>query len=223
VAVVWARDVLGYNHVLTVLPNRLQATVQAFLGGIPTDLKATVRRVCIDRWEGYAGAVTAALPHASIVVDRFHVAVQYRKAVDELRKQECRRINASRPADQALSTPELRSLVRQEWPSLNRAQQGQLAELFEQSPALASAYTLRTVLTAIFEGTPDRATAQTRFQRWGEQVKAAGLTCFDTFLNTFEHWQDGILNYFGRNRSSAPPAQARRRSGARLGWTGQLA
>ncbi|MBK8753647.1 MAG: transposase [Candidatus Competibacteraceae bacterium] len=48
----------------------------------------------------------------------------------------------------------------------------------------------------LFECTPDRATAQTRLQRWSEPVKAAGLTCFDTFLNTFAHWQEGILNYF---------------------------
>ncbi|MBK8535223.1 MAG: transposase [Candidatus Competibacteraceae bacterium] len=65
--------------------------------------------------------------------------------------------------------------------------------MFEQAPLWSSAYTLRTVLTALFEGTPDRATAQTRLQRWSEQVKAAGLTCFDTFLNTFAHWQEGIL------------------------------
>jgi Transposase len=84
-------------------------------------MKATVRRVCMDRWEGYAGAVTAVLPHAQIVVDRFHVAVQYRKAVDELRKQECRRINADQPADQALSIAELRRVLHLEWPSLNLA------------------------------------------------------------------------------------------------------
>ncbi|MBK8755468.1 MAG: transposase [Candidatus Competibacteraceae bacterium] len=62
---------------LAVLPDRLQTTVQVFLEGDPTELKATVQRVGMDRWEGYAGAVAAALPQASIVVDRFHVAVQY--------------------------------------------------------------------------------------------------------------------------------------------------
>jgi transposase len=202
VAVVWARDAQGYTHVLTVLPNRLQATVQAFLESIPADLKITVRRVCMDMWEGYAGAVTVVLPHAQIVVDRFHVAVQYRKVVDEVRKQECRRINADRPADQALPIAELRRVLHLEWPSLNLAQQGQLAELFAQAPTLASAYTLRTVVTAIFEGTPDRATAQTRIQLWTDQVKAAGIPCFDGFINTLHHWQDGILNYFeGRHNS----------------------
>lgn len=202
VAVVWARDALGDTHVLAVLPNRLQATVHAFLETMPATLKTAVRRVCIDMWEGYASAVTAALPAAEVVVDRFHIAVQYRKAVDDLRQQECRRLNAGRPVDQALLTAELRSLLRREWSSLNRAQPDQLVNRFQQSPALASAYLLRTTLTAIFECTPDRITAQTRLQRWGELVKAAGITCFDKFLTTLQHWQDGILNYFHSRHNS---------------------
>jgi len=202
VAVIWARDAQDHTHVLAVLPDRLQATVQGFLETIPDPLKATVRRVCIDRWEGYAGAVAAALPNAQIVVDRFHVAVQYRQVVDEVRKQECRRLNAGRPADQALPTAERRPLVRREWPSLTPAEQGQLVELFEQTPTLASAYILRTVLTAIFECTPDRATAQARIEAWSAQVKASGLSCFDKFLNTLHNWKDGILNYFEGGHSS---------------------
>ncbi len=199
VAVIWARDVQGHTHVLAVLPDRLQATVQAFLDGIPTVLKTTIRRVCMDMWDGYAGAVVAALPHAQIVVDRFHVAVQYRNAVDEVRKQGCRRINASRrtrPCPRpncGVGAPGMAVLTP--------TQQGQLVELFEQTPALASACVLRTTLTAIFECTPDRAT-QARIKAWSAQVKASGLSCFDKFLNTLHNWQDGILNYFdGRYNS----------------------
>ncbi len=202
VAVIWARDAEGHNPVLAVLPDRLRATVQAFLEAIPAPLNATVKRVCIDLWEGYAGAVAAALPNAHIVVDRFHVAVHYREAVDTLRQAECRRLNAERPPDRAIPTAALRPWLRREWGSLNPHQQGRLVELFELTPTLASAYVLRTLLTAIFEHGPDRATAQTRLQRWAEQVKASGLNCFDQFLNTLHHWRDGILNYFdGRHNS----------------------
>lgn len=202
VAVVWACDAVRETHVLAVLPNRMQATVQAFLETMPAVLKTTVRRVCIDMWQGYAGAVAAALPAAEVVVDRFHVAVQYHQAVDDLRQQECRRLNAGRPADQVLPIAELRSLLRREWSSLNPAQQDQLVSLFQQSPALANAYLLCTTLTAIFACSPDRATAQTRLQRWGELVKTAGITCFDKFLMTLQRWQDGILNYFNSRHNS---------------------
>ncbi len=60
--------------------------------------------------------------------------------------------------------------------------------LFEQTPTLASAYVLRTLLTAIFDHTSDRATAQRRLQLWVKQVKASGLRCFDNFLNTFRSY-----------------------------------
>lgn len=202
VAVVWARDAAGTPHVLAVLPDRLRATVQAFLETIPDGLKATVRRVCIDRWEGYAGAVAAALPHAPIVVDRFHVAVHYRNAVDELRKAERRRLDAERSPEQAVPTAELRPLLRREWRSLHPDQQGQVVELFAQASALASAYVLRTLLTAIFDHSPDRVTAQARLPLWTEQVKASGLRCFDKFLNTLQNWQEGILNYFEGGHTS---------------------
>src|SRR5512143_132560 len=202
VAVVWACDAVRETHVLAVLPNRLQATVQAFLETMPAVLKTTVRRVCIDMWQDYAGAAAAALPAAEVVVDRFHVALQYHQAVDDLRQQECRRLNAGRPVDQALPIADLRSLLRREWWSLNPAQQDQWVNLFQQSPALANAYLLRTTLTAIFECSPDRATAQTRLQRRGELVKTTGITGFDKFLMTLQHWQDGMLNYFHSRHKS---------------------
>jgi transposase len=185
-----------------VLPDRLQATVQAFLETIPAPLKATVKRVCIDLWEGYAGAVAAAPPQAQVGVDRCPVAVHYRDTFDELRKAEGRRLNAERPPERAVPTADLRPLLRREWRSLNSDQQGQVVELFEQTPTLASAYILRTLLTAIFDQSPDRATAEIHLQLWTAQVKASGLSCFDKFTNTLHNGQDGILNYFdGRHTS----------------------
>lgn len=196
VAVIWARDGEGHNHVLAVLPDRLQATVRAFLEAIPAPLKATVQRVCVDLWEGYAGAVAAALPHARIVVDRFPVAGQYRAAFDDLREAECQHLNAARPPERAVPTAESRPLLRREWRSLNPDRQGRVVERFGLTPPLASAHVPRTPLTAIFNHGPDRATAQAHLQRWTEQVNASGLGCFDKFLNTFNNWQEGILNYF---------------------------
>ena len=133
-AVIWARDADGQNHVLAVLPDRLRVTVRAFPEMIPDALKATVRRVCRDLREGHAGAVAAALPKAHVVVDRFHMAVHDREAVDTLRPAECRRLNADRPPERAIPTAALRPLLRREWPSLNPDQQGKVVELFEQTP-----------------------------------------------------------------------------------------
>ena len=49
--------------------------------------------------------MAAALPDAQIVVDRFHVAVRYREAVDALRQAECRRLNAERTPSERFPPP----------------------------------------------------------------------------------------------------------------------
>ena len=63
------------------------------------------------------------------MVDRFHVAVHYREAVDALRQAECRRLNAERTPERAVPTADLRPLLHREWRSLNPDQQGQVVEL----------------------------------------------------------------------------------------------
>ncbi len=47
--------------VLAILPDRLKETVKAFLLSIPAPLKATLQRVCSDRYEGYTNAAREAL------------------------------------------------------------------------------------------------------------------------------------------------------------------
>jgi transposase len=88
VAIISALSEDGELHVLAVLPDRLKATVLDWLKSIPAALSSGITTVCTDIWEGYITAIQEALPAATIVLDRFYVARQYRNAVDELRKQE---------------------------------------------------------------------------------------------------------------------------------------
>jgi transposase len=48
-------------------------------------------------YEGYIQAAREALPHVRIVIDRFHVAQQYRNAADTVRKQELNRLKRELP------------------------------------------------------------------------------------------------------------------------------
>lgn len=51
-----------------------------------------MRTVCSDLYEGYLQAVHEVLPKARQVIDRLHVAKLYRKAADELRNSELKRL-----------------------------------------------------------------------------------------------------------------------------------
>jgi transposase len=100
VAIITGQSASGHLHVLAVLEDRLKATVVNWLKAIPKTHRAQITTVCTDMWEGYVSAAREVLPTATVVIDRFHVARQYREAVDGLRKKEVRRLYQELPKEQ---------------------------------------------------------------------------------------------------------------------------
>jgi transposase len=202
VTVVSHRDGRGQISVLAMLPDRCKATVKAFLQSIPASLKATVQRVCTDMYEGFTNAVREALPGVELVIDRFHVAKQYREGVDRLRKQTLRELKQTLSEEDYKPLKGLLWLFRRDWPQLAEEQQQQLLPLFERAPLLKQAYLLRNLLTFIFDVAPNKAKAQEYLNGWRQGVIDSGLTCFDAFLKTLDTWFDEITNYFHDRHSS---------------------
>jgi transposase len=202
VAVISAVSEDGEVHVLAVLPDRLKATVLAWMGSIPAALRSGITTVCCDIWEGYITAVQEALPDATIVLDRFHVARQYRNAVDELRKQEVQRLKKDLPK---AAQDDLKQTL---WPFRKRAadleaeEQVRLDGLFAHSPLLKQAYILREQLTRIFDTARSKKDGLRRIGYWRARVVKSGLTCFDAFLKLLDTWLDLIANYFINRQSS---------------------
>lgn len=202
VAVVSARTTDGTLYLLAVLPDRLKATVVAWLHQIPLDHRDRITTVCTDMWEGYVLAVEEVLPDALVVIDRFHVARHYREGVDDLRKQEVRRLK------QELPEAERAALKRTLWPfrkrseELSEAEQERLDGLMEHSPALRQAYRLREELTRLFDTARSKADGLRRLRFWRQRVERSGLGCFDGFLRLLGRWQDRIANYFVAHQSS---------------------
>ena len=116
-----------------------------------------------------------------MVIDRFHVAKNYRDCVDKVRKRECRR---------------LMWILRKNNKDLTSDERKKLNRLFDYSPELKLAYTFREELTAIFEMQMTREQAERRLIKWLDKVRRSVLTCFDKFLTTLENWLDKIANYF---------------------------
>ncbi|HZA28198.1 MAG TPA: transposase, partial [Gammaproteobacteria bacterium] len=77
-----------------------------------------------------------------------------------------------------------------------------LDRLFEASPVLRKAYTLREKLTRIFDKNHSKKSGRRAIRRWLAQVRDSGLECFDTFLSTLEKRMDIITNYFISRSSS---------------------
>jgi transposase len=202
VAVISARTDAGDLHILAVLPDRLKATVTTWLTTIPVTIRTRIATVCTDMWEGYVTAIEQVMPHALIVIDRFHVARHYRDAVDTLRKQEIRRLRQELPTDQHATLTQTLWPVRKRPADLTNDEQTRLDALFRHSPALQQAYTLREELTQIFDTARSKADGLRRIRWWRQRVERSGLRCFDPFLKLLERWLDRIANYFLNHETS---------------------
>lgn len=159
-------------------------------------------------WQGYVTAIEefiADCPEikAELVIDRFHVAKSYRTDFDNLRKQEMRRLKKT------LSEEEYRQVVvgtmwilRHNHKHLEQQARQRLRMLFNYSPRLHQAYTLREELTAIFDSALTRKQAEKRLQRWILKVKRSSTTCYDSFLATLKRHFNGIVHYFSHRANS---------------------
>lgn len=203
VVIVTARDLAGAVHVLAVLPDRTKATLVAWLTRIPLAIQRAIRTVCTDMWTAYVQAAAEVLPHAAIVIDRFHVACHAADAADDLRKTEAARLRKT------LSKADAEALKDTMWPFRKRAadldaeERARLDRLLALSPAIAQAHALREALTAIFDTTRSKAAGLRKLRIWMRKVRASGLSCFDGFLSLLNTWLDRIANYFRSRQTSA--------------------
>ncbi len=207
VAIITTQQSDGRVVLLGVLVDRQKDTVRQFFEGIPKHLWPTMKKVCTDMWEGYSNAVTEfALAHeevsVEVVIDRFHVAKNYRACVDTLRKQACRRLKKELPNAEYTELQGVMWAIRKNKVDLTVEEQEKLKRIFQYSPNLKLAYDFREELTAIFETPLTKEEARTAILEWQGKVLQRGLTCFDKFLTTLDNWLDKIVNYFTGRFSS---------------------
>ncbi len=203
VAIITARQADGNVVLLAVLPDRKKATVKQFLQDIPLRLQATIDTVCTDMWDGYVNAAKEVFgSKVTIVVDRYHVAQNYRDGVDKLRIRECKRLKKELPEEEYKQLKGVMWPFRKNWRDLKQDKKELLARLFAYSPALKLAHGLREDLTDIFEEDIDRTEAKLKIEAWKQKVKDSKLTCFNSFLTTLNNWFPEILNYFCRRLNS---------------------
>jgi transposase len=207
VAIITTQQADGHVAVLAVLPDRKKKTVRQFLETIPPRLWGTMETACTDMWEGYVNAVKEfAEAHSEVsievVVDRYHVAKNYRDCVDKVRKRECRRLKKELSKTEYEEIKGVMWIVRENNEDLSSDERKKLNRLFEYSSELKLAYTFREELTAIFGMRLTKEEAKKRLLKWADKVRRSVLTCFDQFLTTLDNWLDEIVNYFVNRLSS---------------------
>lgn len=82
------------GDVVHVADGRSAEAVKEYLGGFSEAARAAVETVAMDMWQAYVSAIEEQIPDASkkICFDKFHLAQHLGQAVDQVRREEHRRL-----------------------------------------------------------------------------------------------------------------------------------
>ena len=190
-------------RILAVLKDRKKATVLEFFKTIPKKLSKTIISVCSDLYEGFINAAKEAFgKNIRIVIDRFHIAKLYRKVVDNIRKQEMRRLKELLSDSEYLKLKGVMWIIRKAPSELSDEEKEILERLFKHSKKLKEVYDLSNELTLIFETKTTHNGGMRRLKNWIAKVNDSKITAFKTFIGTLCKWINEIANYFINRGSS---------------------
>jgi len=189
-------------RVIAVIDGRDKANIKAFLESIPSALRATVKTVCTDMYDGYVYAALEVFGARAVVVDRYHVAKLYRKPLDRLRVQEMARLKAELDEAEYAKLDGMMWILRKQHECLSAKDKSALELLYHHSPLLKKAHQYALKLTCIFNTHGSRKSGIAKFDRWMNAVEKSGLSCFRTFIATLRKYMPFIANYFKDRKSS---------------------
>jgi len=202
VVIVTARSATGEGKVLAVVPERQKQTVRQFLEARPKRVKRAIRIVCTDMYAGFSNAVKEGCGQAQVVVDRYHGAKLYRAGVDRLRRPELRRLKQELPTEDYAKIQGALWPFRKNAADLEEEERLLLKRVFAASPDVQQAYEYREQLTARCEAELSKDQAPQKLKPWQQRVRASGLRCYDSFLQTLAQWMEEITNYFLERNNS---------------------
>jgi transposase len=82
----------GLKRLLWVSRERSEESLRRFFQTLGDEVRGSIRFVCSDMWQAYLNVVAEQLPQAIHVLDRFHIMKKMNEAIDEVRRNEARRL-----------------------------------------------------------------------------------------------------------------------------------
>jgi len=202
----------GNTKVLAVLDGRTKESVVPFLKTIPREKLIALKSVCLDMGASFFSSFKEVINNDRIfndivTIDRFHVAKLIGKAFDDERKEIINDLKKQYSNNQVV----LEIIKNTMWPlrhhydDLSLDQKEKLDTLFTLSPYLEKCYDLREELYLIFESNYSKEDARKAIENWSLRAldcKKNDKSPFHSFIKTYNHFSENILNYFQTQSSS---------------------
>lgn len=184
------------NTIVEILQDRNKPTVARYL----SQLKGLdqVRYVAMDMWRPYKDAVEAIIPHAQIVIDKFHVVRMANDGLERVRKS----------LREQLTPKQRRGLMNDRLVLLKRERDLNDKESFlldgwrQNYPELGLAYRQKEDFYAIYDAkSPEEAKAL--FNNWLRSMTPEITDAFNDLARAWMNWEPYICNYFNHPVTNA--------------------
>lgn len=178
--------------ILDVLPIREKEALEKWIDKLTEQQRQAIRFASIDMWAPYYYAVRNKLPHAKIVVDRFHVMKHLNDRITQLRRNI--QNNASDDIKEILKGS--RWILVKNRSGLSAKEKEILKKILESCPELRVLYLLKEEFRQIFEQVDSREKAERFLKAWVAKAEYTGNKFLKKFIKTLKNWWSQILNYF---------------------------
>ena len=178
--------------ILAILPDREKKTLERWMDGLSPEERKSIRFVSIDMWAPYHQAARNKLPHAQVVVDRFHVMKQLNTRLTQLRTEHQKGL----PAEMRSEIKGSRWILVRNRSELSPLEEEKLKKVLELCPELRTLYLLKEEFRSIFEKINCREKAARFLSAWMLRATYTGNKYLAKFVTTLRNWWDEILNYF---------------------------
>jgi len=179
-----------------MLPNRSKVTVIRYLAGI--DDREKIKLVAIDMWNPYREAVCEVLPHARIVVDKFHVARMANEALERIRKEH----RVSLPIRGRLQLKDDRWMMLTNPDKLDASRMLLLEAMLGQFPLLKAAYEAKEKFRAVWRA-ENMPAAQEAYDKWESDLPQDVRPAFNDLTTAMRNWRTEIFTYFDTRVTNA--------------------
>lgn len=174
------------STVIDLLPNRNMPTIVNFLSHLPN--RNDIQIVCADMWNPYREATKVVLPHASLVVDKFHITRMANESMEVVRKS----LKSSLTAPQRRTLKGDRKALLTRYHDLKDWQHLTMETWLNAFPELKVAYDLKEGFYSVWDASCDKE-ARERYAKWKAEIPAEQKDVWAPLTKAMENWQNEIF------------------------------
>lgn len=169
---------------------RKESDLDRFFEEIGEKQAGKIAAAVVDMWKPFRLSVKRNAPQAELIYDKFHVLRHLGEAIDEVRRQEYKRVSEK---DRAFIKGQRYTLLSHR-ENLSREGKESLKKLLAANRRLQTAYLLKEEFGQLWEYRSE-AWARKFFERWKEQLKWQRLKPFEKFARMVERHWEGVVSY----------------------------